>query len=145
MCLNNSSQFFWKYMCVKKCVEMRVMLFKNWKHVFKILYQTAPKFSKLLPPNNKDLHKIWKNSSSSWPLLPTHLTYSIKWPLKSKYECSYSSFDKTRKVICRIQDGNTILSHGACFVGAAFSIFCTKKIVRVLVRQCSIFKIKKNK
>ena len=27
--------FFWKYMWVKKCVKMRVMLFKNWKHVFK--------------------------------------------------------------------------------------------------------------
>ena len=28
---------------MKKCVKMRVMLFKNWKHVFKHIYQIAPK------------------------------------------------------------------------------------------------------
>ena len=44
MCLNNSFQFFWKYMWVKKCVKIHVMLFKNWKHIFKFMYQTGPKF-----------------------------------------------------------------------------------------------------
>ena len=43
MVLNNSYQFFWKYVWVKKCVKKRVMLFKNWKHVFEFTYQTGPK------------------------------------------------------------------------------------------------------
>ena len=34
----------WKYVWIKKCVEMSVMLFKNWKHVFKHVYQTTPKY-----------------------------------------------------------------------------------------------------
>ena len=42
MYLNNSFHFFWKYVWVKKYMEMRVILFKNWKHVFKMMYQTAP-------------------------------------------------------------------------------------------------------
>ena len=29
---------------MKKYVKMRVMLFKNWKHVFKMLYQTDFKY-----------------------------------------------------------------------------------------------------
>ena len=32
----------WKYMWVKKCVKIHVILFKNWKHVFKWVYQTRP-------------------------------------------------------------------------------------------------------
>ena len=39
MCLNNNFQFFWKYVWVKKFVKICVMLFKNWKHVFKLMYQ----------------------------------------------------------------------------------------------------------
>ena len=39
--LNNSFQFFWKYVWVKKCVKIRVILFKNWKYVFKHMYRTA--------------------------------------------------------------------------------------------------------
>jgi len=27
---------------VKKCVKISVILFKNWKHVFKFAYQTGP-------------------------------------------------------------------------------------------------------
>ena len=42
VCLNNSFQFFWKYVRMKKYVEMCVTLFKNWKYVFKMMYQTAP-------------------------------------------------------------------------------------------------------
>ena len=41
VCLNNSFQFFWKYLWVKKCVEIHVMLFKNWKYVFIHMYQTG--------------------------------------------------------------------------------------------------------
>ena len=33
----------WKYVWVKKCVEMREMLFKNWKWWFEITNQTPPK------------------------------------------------------------------------------------------------------
>ena len=40
-CLNNSFQFFWKFVWVKKCVEIHVILFKNWKHAFKHKYQTG--------------------------------------------------------------------------------------------------------
>ena len=43
VCLNNSFQFFWKYMWVKECVKIRLILFKNWKHVFKMVYQTGLK------------------------------------------------------------------------------------------------------
>ena len=42
MYLNNSFHFFWKYVWVKKYVKICVMLFENWKHVFKIIYRTAP-------------------------------------------------------------------------------------------------------
>ena len=42
VCLNNSFQFFWKYVWMKKCVEIHVMLFENWKYIFKIMYQTRP-------------------------------------------------------------------------------------------------------
>ena len=34
-CINNSFLFFWKYMWMKMYVEICVMLFKKWKHVFK--------------------------------------------------------------------------------------------------------------
>ena len=34
--------FFWKYMWVKKYVKICVILFKNWKMLLKITYQTAP-------------------------------------------------------------------------------------------------------
>ena len=37
VCLNYNFQFFWKYVWVKKCVKIRVMLFKNWKYVFKYM------------------------------------------------------------------------------------------------------------
>ena len=47
VCLNNSFQCFWKYMWVKKYVKIRVILFKDWKHVFKLAYQTEPKISEL--------------------------------------------------------------------------------------------------
>ena len=33
-------------MWVKKCVKIRVMLFKKWNHAFKYIYQTTPKFLK---------------------------------------------------------------------------------------------------
>ena len=36
-------KYVWKYMWVKKCVEIRVMLFKNWKYVFEWVYQTGTK------------------------------------------------------------------------------------------------------
>ena len=43
--------FFWNTYGWKS-VEMRVKLFKNWKHVFKLLYQTGPKsFEKCKPSN----------------------------------------------------------------------------------------------
>ena len=41
---------FWKYMWVKKCVKIRIILFKHWKLLFKIYYQTAPSFI---------LHQLW--------------------------------------------------------------------------------------
>ena len=41
VCLNNNFQFLWKYIWMKKCIEMRIILFENWKHVFKIMYQTT--------------------------------------------------------------------------------------------------------
>ena len=31
---------FWKYVWVKKCIQIHVMIFKNWKYVFKHMYQT---------------------------------------------------------------------------------------------------------
>ena len=34
----------WKHVWVRKCVKIYVMLFENWKHVFKIMYQTIPLF-----------------------------------------------------------------------------------------------------
>ena len=34
----------WKYVWVKKCVKIRVMLFKNWKLLFENMYQTLPKY-----------------------------------------------------------------------------------------------------
>ena len=34
----------WKYVWVKKCMKIRVILFKNWKCVFEWVYQTPPKF-----------------------------------------------------------------------------------------------------
>ena len=37
-CLN----FFWKYVWVKKCVEIHEMLFKNWKLLFGNTHQTPP-------------------------------------------------------------------------------------------------------
>ena len=33
----------WKYVWVKKCIEMCEMLFKNWKWLFEITNQTPPK------------------------------------------------------------------------------------------------------
>ena len=36
-------KYFWKYVWVKKCVEMREMLFKNWKWLFKNTNQTPLK------------------------------------------------------------------------------------------------------
>ena len=38
LCLNNSFQFFWKYVLAKRYVKIRVILFKNWKYVFKHMY-----------------------------------------------------------------------------------------------------------
>ena len=38
MHLNNSFQFFWKYVWVKKYVKIHVMLFKNWKLLFENVY-----------------------------------------------------------------------------------------------------------
>ena len=41
----------WKYMCkyvwVKKYVKIYVILFKNWKHVFELQYQTGQGVYKL--------------------------------------------------------------------------------------------------
>ena len=37
--LYNIVCIFLKYVWVKKCVKMRIILFKNWKHVVKQLYQ----------------------------------------------------------------------------------------------------------
>ena len=34
--------FFWKYVLVKKCVKICVILFKYWKLLFKIHYQNGP-------------------------------------------------------------------------------------------------------
>ena len=43
----------WKYVWVKKCVEMREMLFKNWKWLFEITNQTPPQSP------NKTLLRAW--------------------------------------------------------------------------------------
>ena len=43
--------FFWNTYGWKS-VEMRVKLFKNWKHVFKLLYQTGPKSLEKCKPSN---------------------------------------------------------------------------------------------
>ena len=40
-------KYLWKYVWVKKCIEMREMLFKNWKWLFKITNQTPPKIFKI--------------------------------------------------------------------------------------------------
>ena len=40
--LNNNFQFFFfKYMWMKKCVKIYVILLENWKHMFKYMYQTC--------------------------------------------------------------------------------------------------------
>ena len=36
-------KYVWKYIWVKKCVKIRIILFKNWKYVFEWVYQTRPK------------------------------------------------------------------------------------------------------
>ena len=41
-CSSNVVCIFWKYVWVKKCLEIHVILFKNWKYVFKHMYQTDP-------------------------------------------------------------------------------------------------------
>ena len=53
MCLNNSFQFFWKYMWVKTYMKIRAMLFNNWKHVFKYIYQTGLEFPTFLSPSHQ--------------------------------------------------------------------------------------------
>ena len=57
---NNNFQFLNTYtkraLYGWKSVEMRVILFKNWKHVFKMMYQTAP-------------------------LSPKHLCFLVRWSL----------------------------------------------------------------
>ena len=35
-------KYVWKYVWMKKCMKIRVMLFKNWKCVFEWVYQTPP-------------------------------------------------------------------------------------------------------
>jgi len=35
--------------CGWKSVKIRIMLFKNWKHVFKHMYQMTPKYLQMLP------------------------------------------------------------------------------------------------
>ena len=34
----------WKYVWIKKCVKIRIILFKNWKLLFENIYQTCIKF-----------------------------------------------------------------------------------------------------
>ena len=35
---------FFENTCIKKYMKICVMLFKNWKHVFKHMYQMTPNF-----------------------------------------------------------------------------------------------------
>ena len=57
-----------KYVWVEKCVEISVMLFKNWKQVFKQVYQTAPGYSASIFDyfgNIKDVHAMHQEPCSS--------------------------------------------------------------------------------
>ena len=73
VCLNNSFLFFLKYVWVKKCMKIRVMLFKNWKRMFEMVYQIGPiylSFPNLNPsvaslPNPPHIHH------HPWPWTPT--------------------------------------------------------------------------
>ena len=56
----------WKYVWMKKYVEMREMLFKNWKWLFENTNQTPQKFL-----------KVWK--SNNWKVFHNYNFVLIKW------------------------------------------------------------------
>ena len=76
----------WKYILVKKYVKIRVMLFKNWKHVFKLAYQMGLKFQNVDPKQlginqwNLCLSIIYRwaplESSLLFPLIYFHQFYT---------------------------------------------------------------------
>ena len=75
VCLNNNFQFFfYKNTCRwKKYIEIHVILFKNWKHVFEHVYQTDPKLNQIWSSLEQDFpYCTSSNSFKTW-----HYLYKI--------------------------------------------------------------------
>ena len=57
----------WKYVWVKKCVEIREILFKNWKLLFENINQTPPQFWS----NTQAYHRQFNSGCCEWCQCPT--------------------------------------------------------------------------
>ena len=91
-CSNNVICIFWKYVWMKKCVKIRVMLFKNWKHTFKHIYQTTPNIW-TSRNNDKSYIKIRIMLFKNWKYVFKHIyqTANNIWTRRNNYK-SYITF-----------------------------------------------------
>ena len=80
----------WKYVWMKKCVKIHIILFKNWKLLFENTNQTPPYFLKnhfFKKSNFKKLNQTHPNRSSTWTV--TLIWEAGKKNLQYRLNCSW--------------------------------------------------------